>query len=140
MKRRIATPVLLVFGMLAVTASGQTAIGTGLVLDGLAFEVGSAEFTAGSTTYLDGIVAMLVAAPASTVEVGGHTDSSGPADLNRDLSRRRAESVRRYLLDHGIAADRVAAVGYGEDYPIADNATAEGRAANRRVELKPTDS
>ncbi len=140
MKRRIATPVLLVFGMLAVTASGQTAIGTGLVLDGLAFEVGSAEFTAGSVTYLDGIVAMLVAAPASTVEVGGHTDSSGPADLNRDLSRRRAESVRRYLLDHGIAADRVAAVGYGEDYPIADNATAEGRAANRRVELKPTDS
>jgi outer membrane protein OmpA-like peptidoglycan-associated protein len=71
--------------------------------------------------------------------VGGYTDSSGSAELNRDISRQRAESVRQYLLMRGIDESRVTAVGYGEDYPIADNATAEGRAANRRVEIKRTD-
>ena len=85
------------------------------------------------------MAASLKAWPEVRVEVGGHTDSSGPAELNRNLSQQRAESVRQYLIDAGVAPGRITAVGYGEDRPIADNSTAEGRAANRRVELKRID-
>lgn len=69
------------------------------------------------------------------VEVEGHTDSRGPAKYNLKLSQRRAETVRKYLISRGIAADRLVAKGYGESRPVADNATAEGRFKNRRVDL-----
>ena len=78
----------------------------------------------------------LIAWPEVRVEVGGHTDSSGSAELNRNLSQQRAESVRQYLIDRGVDPAQVTAVGYGEDYPRDDNSTREGRANNRRVELK----
>jgi outer membrane protein OmpA-like peptidoglycan-associated protein len=71
------------------------------------------------------------------VEVAGHTDSVGTDEYNRGLSLRRAESVRSYLVDKGIAADRLSIKGYGESQPIADNGTADGRFMNRRVELIP---
>jgi len=71
------------------------------------------------------------------VEVAGHTDSIGSETYNRDLSLRRAETVRTYLIDKGIAADRLAIKGYSELQPVADNATREGRFQNRRVELRP---
>lgn len=71
------------------------------------------------------------------VEVAGHTDSIGSDSYNIKLSERRAEAVRTYLVGKGIAADRLSAKGYGESQPIADNATAEGRFKNRRVELVP---
>ena len=71
------------------------------------------------------------------VEVAGHTDSVGTDDYNMGLSLRRAESVRVYLVDKGIAADRLSVRGYGESQPVADNATDEGRFMNRRVELIP---
>ena len=77
--------------------------------------------------------------PEATIEIQGHTDSSGSADLNRALSMLRAEAVREYLIGKGIDPARMTAVGYGEDLPIGDNATAEGRAMNRRVELIRTD-
>jgi outer membrane protein OmpA-like peptidoglycan-associated protein len=67
--------------------------------------------------------------------VEGHTDSQGSASFNQDLSHRRAESVRLYLVSHGIAADRVTSEGLGLTRPIADNTSAEGRANNRRVEI-----
>ena len=114
-------------------------ISADLVLAGVTFKLGSAELTSDSLTHLDQVTESLLAWPEATVEVGGHTDSSGSAELNRDISRQRAESVRQYLLLRGIDDTRVTAVGYGEDYPIADNATKEGRATNRRVELKRTD-
>ena len=70
----------------------------------------------------------------ATVE--GHTDSSGENKYNQWLSERRANAVRDMLInDHGISADQLVAIGRGEDYPIAGNDTAEGRAQNRRVEL-----
>ena len=65
----------------------------------------------------------------------GHTDAQGAAETNRDLSQRRAIAVREVLIQMGVTSTRITAVGYGEDQPIADNATAEGRAKNRRVEL-----
>ncbi len=132
--------VALVASLPLAAGAQDVALADDVVLEGLVFEISSAELTAESLPYLDGIVAMLEASPDADVEVGGHTDSSGPADLNRDLSRRRAETVRLYLIQNGVAAERITAVGYGEDYPVAGNATAEGRAANRRVELKRTDS
>jgi outer membrane protein OmpA-like peptidoglycan-associated protein len=71
----------------------------------------------------------------SKMVVEGHTDSQGTAGYNQDLSQRRAQAVRDYLVSRGIAADRVTAQGFGLTRPIADNASAEGRANNRRVEI-----
>jgi OOP family OmpA-OmpF porin len=70
------------------------------------------------------------------IEIQAHTDSMGDTAYNQSLSEKRAESVRDYMVDKGIAADRMEAKGYGESQPIADNKTREGRAKNRRVELK----
>jgi len=69
------------------------------------------------------------------VRIEGHTDSTGSAAYNQTLSQQRADSVLAFLTENGLAASRMTAVGYGLDRPIADNATAEGRARNRRVEL-----
>lgn len=69
------------------------------------------------------------------VEIQGHTDSKGPDKFNKKLSQKRADAVRKYLINKGIAADRMRAVGYGEEVPIADNRTQEGRDQNRRVEF-----
>lgn len=73
--------------------------------------------------------------PDSTMVVEGHTDSQGSEAFNQDLSQRRAQAVRDYLVSRGIAGDRVTAEGFGASRAIADNATAEGRANNRRVEI-----
>ena len=69
------------------------------------------------------------------VEVAGYTDSTGKDDYNQGLSERRANSVLGYLSSHGIESSRLSAVGFGEGNPVGDNATAGGRAQNRRVEL-----
>jgi outer membrane protein OmpA-like peptidoglycan-associated protein len=74
--------------------------------------------------------------PGFNVSIEGHTDSQGQGGVNQKLSQRRAESVRRYLIEQGISADRLQAIGYGEDRPIEDNRTAAGRTANRRVEFR----
>lgn len=79
----------------------------------------------------------LKAHPETVVEIGGHSDNRGDADYNQFLSKRRAQAVAERLTDAlGIDADRVTAVGYGETEPVATNTTAEGRAANRRVEAR----
>jgi outer membrane protein OmpA-like peptidoglycan-associated protein len=76
--------------------------------------------------------------PDSKIVVQGYTDSQGGASYNQELSQRRAESVRGYLTSHGLASDRVTAQGFGVASPIADNASPEGRANNRRVEIVVT--
>ena len=76
--------------------------------------------------------------PNSLVDVMGHTDSTGSDAYNLDLSRRRAESVANYLVSRGTNRARIATVGYGEQYPRADNPTEQGRALNRRVEIRIT--
>jgi outer membrane protein OmpA-like peptidoglycan-associated protein len=68
----------------------------------------------------------------------GHTDSTGSDAYNEDLSKRRADAVADYLALRGVSRARIATIGYGERYPVADNATDEGRARNRRVEIKIT--
>src|SRR5690606_31275038 len=74
--------------------------------------------------------------PSVTTTVEGHTDSVGSDAYNQNLSERRANSVRQALIDEGVEASRVNAVGYGESRPIADNSTDDGRAMNRRVEAE----
>ena len=66
------------------------------------------------------------------------TDSTGSDSYNLDLSRRRAESVANYLVSRGTSRARIATIGYGEQYPVADNTTEQGRALNRRVEIRIT--
>ena len=106
-----------------------------LILDGVNFFSGSADLTPASLEILRKVAESLQAWPDVTIEIRGHTDDAGPAEANRDLSQRRALSVRDYLIKLGISANRLSAVGYGEDYPLADNRTPNGRAVNRRVEV-----
>jgi len=70
------------------------------------------------------------------VEIAGHTDSSGDALANLELSRRRAIAVQEYLVDRQVPQSRLSPIGYGETDPIADNLSPEGQAANRRIEFK----
>ena len=73
--------------------------------------------------------------PESKMIVQGHTDSQGTAAANQELSQRRAQAVRDYLVTCGIASDRISAQGFGPSQSIADNKSPEGRANNRRVEI-----
>jgi outer membrane protein OmpA-like peptidoglycan-associated protein len=111
-------------------------IGKQFVLRGINFESGRADLTPDSHTVLDQVVASLNAYPDARLEIRGHTDAQGPAKFNLELSQRRAESVRQYIIKGGIDPSRVTAVGIGEDEPIASNANAEGRALNRRIEFR----
>jgi len=118
----------------AITGDTQTAL-EDLDLQGITFESGSAEITADGQAILDEAVAVLANAVGVTVEVGGHTDSAGGAASNQRLSQARAESVVAYLVDGGVDEAILTAVGYGEEQPVADNATPEGREQNRRIEF-----
>ena len=79
----------------------------------------------------------LAECPNRSVSVDGYTDSTGPEDYNQGLSERRANSVMDYLAGKGVSPSRLSAKGFGESNPIATNETREGRALNRRVELRP---
>jgi outer membrane protein OmpA-like peptidoglycan-associated protein len=74
--------------------------------------------------------------PTTTFVIEGHTDTTGPKAFNQKLSEGRANSVRKFLVEKGIAPDRLSAVGYGEDKPSSSNKTRKGRESNRRVEFK----
>ncbi len=106
-----------------------------LILEGVNFETGKSELTPESQTILDGVAASLVANEEIKVQVGGHTDNTGSAAVNKRLSAARAEAVRTYLVSKGVAASRLTSAGFGPSKPIASNKTAAGRAQNRRVEL-----
>lgn len=116
----------------AVDAYGCTRQGS-ITLEGVNFELNSDRLTQGSRGVLDGIAADLKKYPRLTIELQGHTDSSGSDRYNLELSQKRAESVRSYLIEQGVSSSQLTAKGYGESQPVANNTTAEGRAANRRV-------
>lgn len=106
-----------------------------MVLQGVTFGAGSSILTPGSFTVLDGVATALNAQPEIRVEIAGYTDDVGAPGLNIRLSQLRAEAVRGYLATRGVAPGRMVARGFGPGSPIASNATAAGRAQNRRVEL-----
>lgn len=105
-------------------------------LTGVKFTRGSEVLTAGSRKTLDAAAKIIKALPAGvSVEIRGFTDDKGDAGLNARLSKRRADSVRKYLISKGVPASRLSARGFGEKLPRASNATDKGRAANRRIEF-----
>lgn len=99
------------------------------------FEFDSATLTDSVSERLDNFVNFLNEYPQAQVEITGYTDSSGPAAYNQKLSERRAQAVADYLVAAGIDADRFTVKGMGEENPVADNSTHEGREKNRRVEV-----
>jgi len=112
--------------------------GAKLILKGVNFETGSAALTKESYAILDEVIPGLRDNKEVELEVRGYTDSQGAASSNQKLSERRANTVMQYLINNGIDASRLRAVGYGEKDQIASNSTAEGRAQNRRIEFVRT--
>ncbi len=110
-----------------------------LKVSGIGFDGGKAELTVDSEGILDRASAVIARCPEAGVEVGAHSDSDGSASRNRDLTQVRAESIVEYLVAAGVKRERLTAVGYGESKPIADNKTAAGKAANRRIEFTFTE-
>lgn len=99
------------------------------------FRTDSADLNAQFYKVLDGVALVAKKYDRTIIEVAGHTDSTGTAEYNRQLSQRRATSVADYLVSRGVAQARMMTAGGGEDHPIASNATEQGRASNRRVEV-----
>jgi len=103
----------------------------------ITFPSGSKKLPKAAELTLDQVVNQMIADNSLSVKVEGYTDSAGDAKTNKTLSTKRAKLCTAYLTQRGIASDRITTQGYGEENPIADNNTPEGRAKNRRVELIP---
>lgn len=115
--------------------SSQIEVGTKVALSDVNFQRGVAVMLPGSEASLDKVVNFLKKQPNVKIEVAGHTEPRGDADLNMQLSEKRAERVQKYIVDQGIDPERVVAKGYGGNQPIADNTQESGRIKNRRVEF-----
>jgi len=107
-----------------------------IVLRGVRFDFNKATIRSDARPVLDEAISTLKREPAVLVIAEGHTDDIGTDAYNLKLSRRRAEAVRDYLVAGGISPKRITVEGFGESHPVASNATADGRAQNRRVELR----
>jgi outer membrane protein OmpA-like peptidoglycan-associated protein len=114
----------------------EEGVARALVLRGVNFQTNRSALTAASFAILDEVAASLLAHPDVRIEIGGHTDNTGRASYNQRLSEQRAQAVKAYLARRGVSPSRMVARGYGEDSPITTNATPDGRAQNRRVELR----
>ncbi len=106
-----------------------------LTLGNVLFETGRSDLKPGATTSLDKLVSFLNQYPDRNAVIEGHTDDVGTSISNQALSQRRADSVNTYLLQRGINSQRLTASGMGEDQPVADNGSENGRQQNRRVEI-----
>jgi len=104
--------------------------------DGVTFDVGSATLQPAFRATLDKVAQSLIDYPQSLIDVYGHTDSTGSAEFNQRLSEQRANTVMNYLISRGVPAARLRSQGFGETMPVASNDTTDGRARNRRVEIK----
>ncbi len=111
-----------------------------LTLGDVLFDTGQATLKAGSAVTVDRLAQFMRDYPERSVRIEGHTDAAGSDDANQALSERRAQAVREALVQRGLEATRIGAVGYGEARPIAGNETAEGRQQNRRVEIVISDA
>ena len=106
-----------------------------VTLGDVLFETGKADLKGGAAVNLAKLSAFLNQHPDRTVTIEGHTDSVGSEEFNQGLSQRRANSVQQFLISQGIAANRLTAVGKGENFPVAGNDDNAGRQMNRRVEV-----
>ena len=115
--------------------ASQTSRGIVLTLDDVLFDTGKAQLKSGAQRSIDQIAAFLNENPERHVQVEGFTDSQGANEYNLELSQSRADSVAMAIIQRGINAQRVRALGYGEEFPVASNANAGSRQLNRRVEI-----
>lgn len=106
------------------------------VIEGITFDSGKITIRKSSRPILDKVVATMKSYPELRIEITGHTDDQGPRDTNVELSGKRADAVRAYLVAKGIDGKRITTKGAGPDQPIADNGSKAGRARNRRIEFK----
>lgn len=113
----------------------QTKRGLVITLGDVLFEVDQADLKPGAARTLDQLAQALKDDSAARIQIEGHTDSTGSRAHNMVLSRERAESVKSYLVSHGIDGSRITTRGLGPDYPVATNKTSAGRQQNRRVEV-----
>lgn len=104
------------------------------VLAGVHFDTASATIRTESYPRLDRVLEYMTHRVNARIRIAGHTDNVGSAESNQELSEARAQSVREYLISHGIDADRIEAVGHGDQQPVASNDTEAGRQQNRRIE------
>ena len=104
-------------------------------LQGIQFESSKDIIQTSSYAIIENVVKVMKDNPSYNLQINGYTDNRGKPEANRALSEKRAKAVKKYLEDHGIAAGRLKAAGYGQEKPISDNNTEEGRKQNRRVEL-----
>ncbi|HUX58060.1 MAG TPA: OmpA family protein [Bacteroidales bacterium] len=111
-------------------------VGKKVVLNNILFETGKSILTSGSYVELNRLFNILLDNPQMKIEISGHTDKTGSETINFKLSENRAKAVVDYLVQMGIERSRIEFRGYGSLQPIADNATSQGRAENRRVEFK----
>ena len=102
---------------------------------GILFDTNAATLRAASVSEIDKMAAVLLKYPDTNVLVEGHTDASGSDAINQPLSERRAQAVAAEAIAKGVSSSRITTQGYGSTQPVADNSTAAGKAANRRVEV-----
>ena len=122
-------------GQLEDLRASQTSRGIVLTLDDMSFDTGRSELKSGAQRSLDQIAAFLTEHVDRRVQVEGFTDSQGPNDYNIELSQSRADAVAMAMIQRGIDAGRVRAIGFGKGFPIAGNDDAGSRQLNRRVEV-----
>lgn len=132
-------PTYTISNGLRVNAPAQKVLDTALARRIIEFESGQAVLRPSGMLILDEMAAALDRIGGRKVEVIGHTDNTGTREANLALSLARAGAVRSYLAAKGIAAASIAVAGAGPDQPVADNASAEGRARNRRIEFRVAD-
>ncbi len=123
---------------LADTGVSVTRMGDNITLNlsgNITFATNSSDLGPAFYDVLNSVSKVLTEYEQTVVEVAGHTDSSGPENYNLSLSQQRAGSVAKYLEQQGIINERLLTIGLGESMPVADNSTADGKQANRRVEI-----
>ena len=116
-------------------ATSETERGLVMTLGDMLFDAGRADLQPAANRTVLKLVQFLQINPQRRVRIEGYTDNTGDAAENLELSRARAQAVADLLVDLGVDAKRIEVVGYGVDFPVAENASARGRAQNRRVEI-----
>jgi outer membrane protein OmpA-like peptidoglycan-associated protein len=109
--------------------------GVSIRLNNVFFDNNKSELKETSYNELDRLISLLNNQITLKIEIAGHTDNVGSNDFNKLLSKERALAVKSYLIENGIASDRLISIGYGEEKPTASNESEEGKAENRRVEF-----
>ena len=116
----------------------QINVGESITLNNILFDQGKADIKSESKPELDKVVAFLKSNPTAEIELSGHTSSEGERNLNRSLSYKRVKACKDYIVTRGIPEDRLVAIGFGPDRPVASNDSEAGRVQNRRVEMRIT--